>query len=257
MIAMSRSLVGQVVAGTPDSPAARAWGDFAEAFLKAHDRDGWYEAESPGYLALSVTGLLQLADHAPRARVRELARRQLDVLFAAWAQEQVGGYPAGPKSRTSAVWALSRRSSPWQAWAWLAAGMGDPEEINFMDRPELPVSRYQLPEGVVRLLTGRRKQPPYEIRERRKIEPAKRRDVDAAMYGYATPDYILGASQSVGGPGAARLRRPGDRGDALRRRPAVRPALSLEPHRQGRRRAEHPRPGGGEPQSYRRPPPRT
>lgn len=198
MISMSRSLVAQTVAGTPDSPAAKAWGAFAEAFLKAHDRDGWYEAESPVYLALSVTALLQLADHAPQAAVRDLARRQLDVLFAAWAQRQVGGYPAGPKSRTSAVWALSRGSSPWQAWAWLAAGMGNPKEINFMDRPELPVSRYQIPEGVVRLLTDRRKQPPYEIRERRKIDPARRRDVDAAMYGYATPDYILGTSQSVG-----------------------------------------------------------
>ncbi len=197
MITMSRSLVAQAVAGTPDSPAAKAWGAFAEAFLKAHDRDGWYEAESPGYLALSVTGLLHLADHAPQASVRELAKRQLDVLFASWAQEQVGGYPAGPKSRTSAVWALSRKSSPWEAWAWLAAGMGDPKEINFMDRPELPVSRYQIPEGVVRLLTDRRKQKPYEILERRKIDPAKRKDVNAAMYGYATPDYILGTSQSV------------------------------------------------------------
>lgn len=198
MITMSRSLVAQAVAGTPDSPASKAWGAFAEAFLKAHDRDGWYEAESPGYLALSVTGLLHLADHAPQASVRDLAKRQLDVLFASWAQEQVGGYPAGPKSRTSAVWALSRKSSPWEAWAWLAAGMGDPTEINFMDRPELPVSRYRIPDGVVRLLTDRRKQKPYEILERRKIEPTKRRDVNAAMYGYATPDYILGASQSVG-----------------------------------------------------------
>lgn len=198
MITMARSLVAQAVAGTPDSPAAKGWGAFAEAFLQAHDRDGWYEAESPGYLALSVTGLLQLADHAPQASVRELAGRQLDVLFASWAQEQVGGYPAGPKSRTSAVWALSRQSSPWEAWAWLAAGLGKPEEINFMDRPELPVSRYQIPDGVVRLLTDRRKQKPYEILERRKIDPAKRRDVNAALYGYATPDYILGVSQSVG-----------------------------------------------------------
>ncbi len=198
MIAMARSLVAQAVAGTPGSPAARGWGDFAEAFLKAHDRDGWYEAESPGYLALSITGLLHLADHAPQPAVRELARRQLDVLFAAWAQEQVGGYPAGAKSRTSAAWALSRRSSPWQAWAWLIAGFGDAEKINFLDRPELPVSRYQVPEGVVRLLAERRKQPPYEIRERRRIEPAKRRDVNAALYSYATPDYILGVSQSVG-----------------------------------------------------------
>jgi hypothetical protein len=66
-----------------------------------------------------------------------------------------------------------------------------------MDRPELPVSRYRIPEGVVRLLADRRRQPPYEIRKRRRIEPAKRRDLNTALYSYATPDYILGAAQSV------------------------------------------------------------
>ncbi|HEV7785198.1 MAG TPA: hypothetical protein VGQ28_07670, partial [Thermoanaerobaculia bacterium] len=53
MIVMARSLVAQVVAGTPDSEDAVGWGAYAEAFLRAHDRDGWYEAESPGYLAIS------------------------------------------------------------------------------------------------------------------------------------------------------------------------------------------------------------
>jgi hypothetical protein len=198
MVTLARSLVAQVVAGTPDSPAAKGWGAFAEAFLRAHDRDGWYEAESPGYLALSLTGLLQLADHAPQATVRDLARRQLDLLFATWAQSQVGGFPAGPKSRTNSAWALTPRSTPWAAWAWLAAGIGNPDDINFMDRPELPVSRYALPAGVVRLLTERRRQPPYEILERRRIEPLKRKSVDAALYAWATPDYVLGAAQTVG-----------------------------------------------------------
>jgi hypothetical protein len=73
-----------------------------------------------------------------------------------------------------------------------------PAHINFMDRPELPVSRYALPEGAVRLLTERRRQPSYEILERRRITPPKRRTVDAALYTWATPDYILGAAQAVG-----------------------------------------------------------
>jgi hypothetical protein len=197
MVSMARSLVGQVVAGTPDSPIAKGWGAYAEAFLQAHDRDGWYEAESPVYMALSITALLQLADFAPQPAVRDLARRQLDVLLTTWAQEQVGGYPAGPKVRTSAVWALSRQSSPWQSWAWLAAGIGDPAEMNFADRAELPVSRYQIPEGAVRLLTGRRQQPPYEIRAQRKILHSRRRPYNASLYAYATPDYILGVSQAV------------------------------------------------------------
>jgi hypothetical protein len=199
MVTMARSLAGQTVAGTPDSPAARGWGAYAEAFLRAHDRDGWYEAESPGYMAVSITMLLQLADHAPQASVRALAAHQLDLLFAAWAQNQVGGYPAGAKSRTYSFWALSDRSTPWAAWAWMAAGIGDPETINFMDRPELPVSRYRIPDGVARLLVERRRQPVYEIRERRRINLGKRKDLDTALYSYATPDYILGTAQAVDG----------------------------------------------------------
>ncbi len=202
MMTLARSLTGEVVAGTPDSPVARGWGAFAAAFLAAHERDGWYEAESPGYIALSITALLQLADFAPQPAVRAAAGRELDGLFTAWAAEQVGGFPAGAKSRTSSAWALSPQASPWQAWAWLAAGIGDtPDnlaEINFMDRVELPVSRYRLPAAAVRRLGDRRQQPPYEIRERRKITPTKRRGYEAALYAWATPDYILGVAQTVG-----------------------------------------------------------
>ena len=110
----------------------------------------------------------------------------------------MGGYPAGPKSRTYGDWALSRRQHP-------VAGLGlagrrhrrSRDEINFMDRPELAVSRYRIPGAAVRLLTERRQQAPYEILARRQIDPAKRRDVDAALYSFATPDYILGVAQSV------------------------------------------------------------
>lgn len=199
MVTMARSLVAQTVAGTPNSPVAKGWGSYAESFLLAHDREGWYEGESPGYMVLSITALLQLADHAPQPAVRDLAARQLNLIFAAWAQEQVGGYPAGPKSRTYSFWALSDRSTPWAAWAWMVGGLGNPDGINFMDRPELPVSRYEMPESVVKLLTERRRQAPYEVKERRRIALGKRKDLDTSLYSYATPDYILGTAQSVGG----------------------------------------------------------
>jgi hypothetical protein len=196
---MARSLTAEVVAGTPESPAAKAWGAYAEAFLAAHDRNGWYEQESPGYLAFSITALLQLADHAPQAAVREGATRQLNVLFGAWAQEQVGGFPAGAKSRTYVHWALGEKNTPWQAWAWLAGGRGREERIFFLDATMLAVSAYRIPLPVRRLLASRREEAPYEIRVRRSIELPARRDLDAARYSYATPDYILGAAQSLAG----------------------------------------------------------
>src|SRR5262249_38904364 len=155
----------------------------------AHDRDGWYEQESPGYLAFSITSLLQLADYAPQAAVRDGATRQLNVLFAAWAQEQVGGFPAGAKSRTYVHWALGERNTPWQAWAWLLGGLGGlggRERISFLDPPELAVAAYRVPLPIRRLLAERRREPPYEIRARRSIDLPGRRDLDTARYSYAT-----------------------------------------------------------------------
>ena len=155
-----------------------------------------------------------------------------------WAQEQVGGFPAGAKSRTYvplgaqppqhrlARLGLARRRARRSA-----------EGINFMDWPELPVSRYAAPGGRSReLLAERRRQPPYEIKERRRIDLGERMDLDAALYSYATPDYILGTAQAVGGLAPARLGRPGDRRRRLyAESAAVRAALPLEPHATTRR----------------------
>lgn len=207
-VRMARSLVGQVVLGTPGSDNARGWARYAEAFLLAHERDGWYEAESPGYLPISMNALLLLADHAPDeapdeardTRVRELATRQLHLLFATWAQNQVRGYPAGAKARAYVHWALSDGNVPWRAWAWLLAEMGDPGDITFRDWADLAATaRYRVPREVAQLLAGRRAEPPYAIRERRHIEPGKRVTLDAAFHTWLTPDYALGCAQAVEG----------------------------------------------------------
>jgi hypothetical protein len=197
-LGIARSLVAQAAAGTPDPAAARGWADYAVAFLAAHERDGWYEADSAGYMAISIVALLHLADLAPREEVRRLAARQLDLLFARWAQNQVEGYPAGPKSRTYVQWALGAANTAWPAWAWLAGGFGRPEDLPFLDDPELAASAYRIPAPVLRLLVLRRRQPPYEVRERRSIALPGRRRLDTALASYATPDYVLGTAQSVG-----------------------------------------------------------
>jgi hypothetical protein len=205
-VLIARSLVAAVVAGSSDSAAARAWSGYAAAFLAAHDRDGWYEAERPGYLAISITAVLHLADLAPTPEVRELARRELDLLLAAWAQQQAGGYPAGPRSRTYVQWALGDRTTPWRSWAWLAAAAGDAAHLAFSDWPELALAGYEVPYPIARLLRDRSSQPPYEIRARRRIALARRMSLDAALYAYATPDYVLGVAQTVGGdPDVGRL----------------------------------------------------
>jgi hypothetical protein len=199
LITLAGALGAHALAGTGDSPAARAWADHAVAVLTARDERGWYEEESAGYLGISVQGLLHLRDLAPAPRVRRLAHRQLDLLFLRFAERQVGGVPAGARTRTYIHWALGRKNIPWPAWAWYLAGVGDPEGIFFGDWPTLALSGYEAPEAVRRLLADRRSLGSYEVRQRRDIVTGRRKTVDGAIYSRVTPDYVLSASQAVQG----------------------------------------------------------
>ncbi len=199
VVEAARSVVAESVGGRADSAAMAGWTDYLRAFFAVHEQQGWYEAESPGYLAISMTALLQIADFAPDEELRAAARRELDRLFLAWAREQAGGFPAGAKSRTYVHWALGATNTPWQAWAWLLAGIGEPERIRFVDAPQLAVSRYRPPSRAVRALATRRFLPPYEIRARRSLQTGRRRPLDLARTSWATPDYVLGAAQSIAG----------------------------------------------------------
>ncbi len=199
VVQAARSLVAEVVAGRTESASVSGWSTYLLAFFAAHEREGWYEAESPGYLAISMTALLQIVDFAPGEELRTAARRELDRLFLAWAHEQAAGFPAGAKSRTYVHWALGATNTPWQAWAWLLAGIGDPSLIRFVDAPQLAVSGYRPPAEAVKALAERRLAPPYEIRSRRTLQTGRRRPLDLARTSWATRDYVLGAAQSIQG----------------------------------------------------------
>jgi len=206
MAVMARSLVAHRVAGSGDSAAGRAWAAHARAFLRAHDRQGWYEGESNGYMATSITALLLLRDHAADPRVRGLAQRQLHLLFTAWAENQVGGTPAGPRSRTYTHWAQGTRNTPWLAWAYYATGGGSAGEgpvvgsdRNLGDWPDIATAGYAPPAPVAQLLRSARQGPPYEIRTAKTIDMGHRKDLAGATYSWVTPDYVLGTAPAVEG----------------------------------------------------------
>jgi hypothetical protein len=199
LLTTARALGAHAVGGTVESPGARAWVEHAEALLAARDEAGFYEEESAGYLGLSVESLVHLHDFAPVPRVRQLAARELHLLFARWAERQVAGVPAGARTRTYIQWALGDRNLPWPAWAWLFADVGNAETIQLGDWPDLALSAYRLPAPLVRLLADRPSFGTYEVRQRRAIDPGRRKPVDAAIYTWATPEYLLSSSMAVDG----------------------------------------------------------
>ncbi len=199
MVAIARAIGALALSAHEKPRAGSLWQRYAAAFLRARLANGWYEQDSPGYLAISINALLLIADHAPDSELRALARHALDVLFATWAQDQVAGYPAGPKTRTYMSWALSDRSSPWAAWYWLVTGRGEEKRLSFINSVDLAVAHYTVPAPIVRVAADRRRRSAYPVLARRRIEMARRRNLDAALYSWATPDYILSVSQAVQG----------------------------------------------------------
>ena len=201
MVVMARSLAAHAVAGTGGSPAARAWAEYAAAFLVAHDRDGWYEGgQRRATWAPRSPPCSTCCDHAPDRRVRGLAGRQLQLLFVEWAENQVGGIPAGPRTRTYLHWAQGVRNTPWPAWFHYATGVGRAADAPLGDWPEIATSGYEFPDAAVELLrAGGAGAAPYAVRSRRHIRMQHRRDLDAATSAWVTPDYVLGTAPAVDG----------------------------------------------------------
>ena len=259
MIAMARSLVGQVVAGTPDSPTARGLGRFRRGVPAGPRPRRLVRGGEPGvYRALdhrpAATRGSRAAGRGARSRA-PAARRAVGRLGAAaggglsgGAEEphvgRLGAQP--PEQPVAGVGLAGRRASaiPGRSTSWTGRSCRS--------------AATRSPRGWSACSPTAAGSAPYEIRARRKIAPAKRRDYDAALYGYATPDYILGVSQSVDG---LALRVSGGQeivATLYAESPAFAPlylwSRTRTPKSNDADAAQHARSGGGEPQPRARPP---
>ena len=77
------------------------WSAFFRAFCEERARKGLFvEVASPIYQKYHLQCLLNLRDLSPDAEVRRLVENLLHVLWADWAQDQLGGFRGGGKSRS-------------------------------------------------------------------------------------------------------------------------------------------------------------
>jgi len=76
------------------------WNKYQKEYLRERSRRGlFFEVASPGYGIRTLVGIYQLYDLAEDQEMRRLASQLLDLWWACWAQDQIGGIRGGGKAR--------------------------------------------------------------------------------------------------------------------------------------------------------------
>lgn len=78
----------------------RAWVDYLKDYFAERVRRGFFlENGSPGYMRYTISYILLLYNFCPDGRLKQQAKMFLDLFWADWALQQLGGLRGGPKTR--------------------------------------------------------------------------------------------------------------------------------------------------------------
>ncbi|MCC7273726.1 MAG: hypothetical protein IT561_13725, partial [Alphaproteobacteria bacterium] len=198
--------------GTNVAAQRRAWTAYLRAYLRERGRHGLLvEMFSPSYSAYTLSNFHNYLDFSDDADLRRLARAALDLWWALWAQEQVGGVHGGAKARSYER--LTAEGTPLDGLGWLyfaiglRSGRGQAPGVAAM-----VTSGYQPPPVVVDLAVDVAGRGAYEVLAR---TPGRQRrppaggwyDVDPEAGGqlrvaYATPSFVMGTTMVERRPAA-------------------------------------------------------
>ena len=103
-----------------------AWTGFAKAFIRARARWGLVEFFSPGYSRYTLGNFYGYADFARDTELKRLAHDFLDLWWAEWAQEQIGGVYGGAKARVYPQQVGA--GSPMDGTSWMYFGTGEKQD---------------------------------------------------------------------------------------------------------------------------------
>jgi len=178
-----------------------AWVGFWRTwFLERARRGPFIEVNSATYMLYSLGFLQSLHDLAEDAPLREMSRKFFDLVWADWAQDQIGGVRGGGRTRTSNL--RSGYDSMTQFSKFLFGGPGNAWHGFY----QLLLSDYQLPAVVWELALDREGLGCFAYVSRR---PGEEEDVwprplgnertllcdtrsRLLRYSWVTPDYVLG-----------------------------------------------------------------
>ncbi len=164
------------------------------------------ETGSRCYMHETMKSVYHIYELASDAELKRLAENFLDLFWATWAQEQLGGVHGGGAAR---MYMRDVIAGNPLSWAYYYFGLGHPKEPFHIDLDLLTAleSGYRVPEYIVRLACKPDKRGKYTVEMRPYglndwTGPFKPGDYPLLdwggiyRYGYCTPKYILGCLMS-------------------------------------------------------------
>jgi hypothetical protein len=168
---------------------------------------GQGEFDSPTYFIVFMTPMLTLYEYAKDPVMKRKAQMMVDLLFADYAVDHLGGNYCGGHARDYPEDIINPLSAPAALWAWLY--FGEPKTELWSETRYHPryrggwetvfgaVSSYRLPEVIYGIATDRSK--PYVETETKRVRNVIRFGLDknppVYKYMYMTGLYALGSLQ--------------------------------------------------------------
>jgi hypothetical protein len=196
--------------GTTATQQLKAWRAFLKRYFRERVRRGMLIEISPsGYGSRTLQGWHNIYDFTDDPELKYLVKSALDLWWAEWAQEQLGGMRGGGKTRLyPGAWALAHHDRN-RAMSWFYLGQGRPAH-HHETLPVIATTGYRLPLVVMDIALDPVGRGVYECKSRRlgrhfdyalsqslskPEEPIY--DVDPeyggiVRYSYCTPDFIMG-----------------------------------------------------------------
>jgi hypothetical protein len=144
----------------------RAWNDYFVAYCRERARKGiCVEMRSDGYNATLIRGFYNFYDFGD-PHVRRSAGMLLDLYFAYWAEEQIGGHMGGGGSRIKGSNAFFQNRDHGNApLAWFYFGIGQQPTLSGHD-VNAALSAYRPPAVVADIAVDVEGRGRYEVRQR-------------------------------------------------------------------------------------------
>ena len=196
--------------GSTASEQLTAWRVFLKRYFRERIKRGMLVEISPsGYGSRTLQGWHNIHDFTDEPELKSLAQAALDVWWAEWAQEQLGGMRGGGKTRLyPGAWALSHTDRN-RAMSWFYLGQGWPAH-HHETLPVIATTDYRLPlvimdvaldpvgRGVYECQSRRLgRHLSYELSQSLSTPETPMNVVDPeyggiVRYSYCTPNFIIG-----------------------------------------------------------------